>query len=106
MLNMFSNWAFPEIVRTPHVEDVPFFKIETSLDIQVNLADPLDIHLQYFGDPLDIRYPHHTNPLDILFLKISDPLDIRILKISDSLDIRYPPYGGTDNFWKSPIAYC
>ena len=44
-------------VPPPHVEDVPFFKIETPLDIQVNLADPLDIHLQFFGDPLDIRYP-------------------------------------------------
>ena len=46
--------GFSEIAPPPY-GGRPFIQSLNPLDIQVNLADPLDIHLKYFENPLDIQ---------------------------------------------------
>ena len=63
-----------------------FSKNRYPLDIQLNFADPLDIHLKYRRDPLNIRYIPYTD------LENFKPLGCPFLKIPDHLDFRYPPH--------------
>ena len=59
------------------------FQNRNPLDIQVNFADPLDIHLQFLRNPLDIQ-------IDLtpwISKKIIEPLDIQV-NLADPLDIR------------------